>query len=44
MSVFLGRTAMLDWAQLYLVQDLGHDQYVGEFIFTILVEHQNAFE
>jgi len=27
--VFLGRTATLDWAQLYLVHDLGHSLYVG---------------
>jgi len=31
--VFLGRTATLDWAQLYLIQDLGHNQYVGIYIY-----------
>jgi len=31
LMVFLGRTATLDWAQLYLVQDLGHNQYVGVY-------------
>jgi len=30
--VFFGRTATLDWAQLYLIQDLGHSQYVGVYL------------
>jgi len=30
--VFLGRTATLDWAQLYFIQDLGHSQYVGLYL------------
>jgi len=36
MLVFLGRTATLDWAQLYLIQDLGHSQYVGLYLYFAL--------
>ena len=39
--VFLGRTATLDWAQLYLVQDLGHSQYLGLSVVTAYSNKQN---
>jgi len=39
--VFLGRTATLDWAQLYLIQDLGHSQYLGLSVVTAYSNKQN---
>lgn len=29
MVLFMGRTATLDWGQLYLIQELGQSPYIG---------------
>lgn len=34
--LFMGRTATLDWAQLYLIQELGQSPYIGSLFISSL--------
>lgn len=42
MVVFCGKTSAVDWGQMYLMEDLGHSQYVGS-AFTSSLESGGFF-